>query len=303
MTRIQPPHPRRVVLIGAARSGTKILRDSLAEAAGAGAVPYDIGYVWRAGGLDHPDDVLDPDSLKPGVRDFIARFVDRYAEGHPPAVIEKSVGNTMRVPFVSAVLPDAIYVHLIRDGVDVVESTRRQWKASPDYRYLAGKLRHFPLRMAPTYGRRYAGSLLRRKVAGDRRVATWGPRYPGIDVDLANGELLTVCARQWRQSVERARHDLATAGLAAIEVRYESLVADPAAQLARIIDFCGLQTTTRSLNAASANIVPGRTGQGSQALRTYELAALAEEIGDLLADLGYNRPGCGGGENGETTRK
>ena len=183
MKRRQTSHPRRVVLIGAARSGTKILRDSLAEAAGAGAVPYDIGYVWRAGALDHPNDALDPASLSPRVRDFIARFVDGYAEGQPPVVIEKSVGNTMRVPFVASVLPNATYVHLIRDGVDVVESTRRQWIAPADYRYLAGKARHFPLRMGPTYGRRYIGSLLRRRVARDGRVANWGPRYPGIDTD------------------------------------------------------------------------------------------------------------------------
>ncbi len=41
--------PRRIVLIGAARSGTKILRDTLAAATGSGAVPFDIGFVWRIG--------------------------------------------------------------------------------------------------------------------------------------------------------------------------------------------------------------------------------------------------------------
>ena len=38
-----------IVLIGAARSGTKILRDALATALGVPQVPYDVGYVWRYG--------------------------------------------------------------------------------------------------------------------------------------------------------------------------------------------------------------------------------------------------------------
>ena len=99
-------------------------------------------------------------------------------------MIEKSVGNTLRVGYVAEIVPDAIFVHLVRNGVDVAESTRRQWQSPVEYGYLRDKVRHFPLRMVPTYGRSYAASLLRRRLAGDGRVASWGPRYPGIDRDL-----------------------------------------------------------------------------------------------------------------------
>jgi len=282
--------PRHVVLIGAARSGTKLLRDALATATGAGAVPYDIGYVWRAGAGPHADDVLDPTELTPRMRDFIVGFVDKYAAGHPSAVVEKTVGNTLRVPYVVRVLPDAAFVHLIRDGVDVAESTFRQWREPADYRYLAQKVRHFPLRMAPTYGRRYVASLLRRSVAGDGRVTTWGPRYPGIENDLAQVDLLTVCARQWRESVERARRGFRDAAISVVEVRYEDLVAHPEAELGRVSEFCGLPASEASLSAAAAKIEPGRSGTGSRALEPTEMAQLDVEIGTLLVDLGYDRP-------------
>lgn len=282
--------PTRVVLIGAARSGTKVMRDALARATGAGAVPYDIGYVWRAGDPTRADDVLDPLSLTPRSQRFIAGFVDRYARGEPAVVIEKTVGNTMRVPFVARALPDAVFVHLVRNGVDVAESTFRQWREPVDYRYLAQKVRHFPLRMLPGYGRRYAASLARRRLSSDGRVATWGPRYPGIDADLEGGDLLTVCARQWRESVERARRDLPLTGMTVAEVRYERLVADPAAELVRVSETCGLETTPESLAAAAAMIGPGRLGQGSRSLTDAELMRVDAEAGDLLAELGYDRP-------------
>jgi len=287
-----PRHPRRIVVIGAARSGTKVLRDSLAAATGAGVVPYDIGYVWRFGSPDHPDDVLDPARLTRRTRQFIANIIDKYA-GDSGTVIEKTVGNTLRVPYVTAVLPGAIYVHLVRNGVDVAESTYRQWHEPADYRYLANKLRHFPVRMVPTYGRRYVASLLRRRVARDGRVATWGPRYPGIESDLRECDLLTVCARQWRESVRRASHDLDVLGVPVIEVRYESLVADPKAELARVSDFCGLPTSEASLGSAGSEIRPGRAGHGSRALGAAELARLDTEIGPLLTELGYHRPQIG----------
>ena len=51
-----------VIIIGAARSGTKYLRDVLATAPNAARVPYDINYIWRYGSESHPDDAL-PASL------------------------------------------------------------------------------------------------------------------------------------------------------------------------------------------------------------------------------------------------
>lgn len=283
--------PRRVVLIGAARSGTKILRDSLAAASGAGAVPYDIGYVWRCASPDHPDDALDPATLTPGRRRFIANFIDGYA-GSSGWVIEKTVGNALRVLYVAAVLPDAIYVHLVRDGIDVAESTRRQWQESTDYRYLLKKSRHFPLRMVPSYGRGYVSSRLRRHT-GAGRVATWGARYPGIDDDLRHEDLLTVCARQWQEAVVRASRDLAALGAlgaTVVDVRYEDLVRYPEQELERVTRLCGLPATEQSIRRAASAIQAGRAGEGGRALNSADRHLLDTEIGWLLANLGYPTP-------------
>lgn len=282
--------PRHVVVVGAARSGTKLVRDALTEVTGVGAVPYDIGYVWRHGNEEHPDDAIDPKNVTPRSRRFIQRFVDRYALGDPPVVIEKTVGNSMRVPVVASTFPDAVFVHLIRDGVDVAESTRRQWYAKPDMRYLMQKARHFPASLAPRYGARYAVSLAHRLIGSDRRVGTWGPRYPGIDRDLDDCQLLTVCARQWSQSVSRVEADLQRLASPVVKVRYEDFVQDSSAELTRIAEACGLQAPPDLTHAVSRTVSPARSGAGRSVLSHYERMVLDDEIGGLLTSLSYDRP-------------
>lgn len=279
--------PRHVVLVGAARSGTKILREALAASSGSGRVPYDIGYVWRYGNEGHPDDALRPECSSEKSARFIRHFVDRYADGQPSAVIEKTVGNTLRIPFVAKMLPDASYVHLIRNGVDVIESTRRQWTEPTDVRYLLAKARHFPLRLVPGYGVKYLQSLARRRTSAERRVGSWGPRYPGIDDDLRHEDLLTVCARQWRTAVTQARADLGRLTAPVTEIRYERLVQDPRAELTRLVDFLDLDVSAAGLAAAAASITPERQDVGRCSLDAGELAVVQREAGSLLAHLDY----------------
>lgn len=282
--------PRRIVVVGAARSGTKLLRDALAVAVGAGAVPYDIGFVWRAGLAGHPDDRLPPEALVPRRARWIRGVVDRYAAGEPRIVVEKSVGTVMRVPYVARVLPEALFVHLVRDGTDVVESTYRQWTSPSDVRYLARKARHVPWRVLPAYGARYLRSTARRWVAHDRRVGTWGPRYPGIDADLRSEPLLTVCARQWRQGVTLAREDLDRLDVTSVEVRYEDLVRKPDKVLREVAAAGGFALDADALTAALSDVSTARIGHGLSALSAESLSLVDAEIGPLLGELGYSRP-------------
>lgn len=251
-------------------------------------MPYDVGYVWRQGNESRPDDVLAADLAVPVVTRRIRRFLRRYADGEG-RLVEKTVGNTLRVPFVAEVVPQAIFVHLVRDGVDVVESSRRQWSAPVDLAYLARKVRHFPPRLAGSYGLKFVRNNLRQR-EGQKHVKSWGPRYPHIDVDLKECDLLTVCARQWRECVIRASADLEEASAPVIEVRYEHLVGDPVGTLGRIIDEApGYRTTTALLAAAGATLHSQSAGSGRGRLADEERRLIDVEIGDTLERFGYDR--------------
>jgi hypothetical protein len=283
---------RHIIIVGAARSGTKILRDVLAEATGVGCVPYDVGFVWRYGNEPVPHDVLDPATVTPRIQRFVRRYVDRYARSGRDVVIEKTVGNSLRVPFVHAVMPDAAFVHLVRDGRDVVESARRQWSAPADHEYLLRKVRHFPLRLVPSYGREYVLAQMSLLGRVPSRAATWGPRYPGIDDDVASSNLLTVCARQWRASVEYASRDLARVSTLVIDVRYEQLVWEPLTTLGDLVDRLGLPASAEDCRRAAAQLEVGRAGSGARSLASHELATISAELGATLDTFGY-RAGTG----------
>ena len=275
-----------VIVIGAARSGTKILRDILASGPGSAAVPYDVNYVWRYGAEGAPDDMLDPGDLTPRRRDFIRKTLPRLAgAGRGEVMVEKTVSNTLRVPFVDAVFPNARYVHLIRDGRDVTESAMRQWQAPPDWSALWTKLRGMPLSNLG-YVAWFAGNMVKGFTSGRGGGKVWGPRFAGIE-EVAEAEgLAAVCARQWVASVTAARTDLAALPNARVhEIRYEDMVANPAllGDLARDL---GLPDPEGIARTARARLKPGH-GAAWQDLPADSRTTILDILTPTLTDLGY----------------
>ncbi|MDH5508429.1 MAG: sulfotransferase, partial [Anaerolineae bacterium] len=143
-----------VFLIGAARSGTKLLRDIVSQHPDVEKIPYDINYIWRFGNEKLSHDELTPSLLTPQIIKRIRQQFETYHAGRS-ILIEKTVSNCLRIPFVAAVFPQAKFIHLIRHGEDVVESAYRQWIAPPDWNYIFEKARTFPLLETPGYALRY----------------------------------------------------------------------------------------------------------------------------------------------------
>ena len=277
-----------IIIIGAARSGTKFLRDVLAASPDAAAVPYDVNYVWRYKAGDADDDVLDPATLTPARADFIRKTLPTLARARPGQVlIEKTVSNSLRVPFVAAVFPDARFVHLIRDGRDVTESAMRQWQAPPNWKALWQKLRGIPLANLG-YVFWFAGNFVSGLFSGRKGGNVWGPRFPGI-MDLAGkADLAEICARQWVASVERASADLAAlpeAGTRVFEIRYEDLIADEAAlrDLAEKLDLADPDAVVASFKK---RLRPGEPAQW-RALPGPDLAILQTTLTPTLTANGY----------------
>ena len=279
---------RPIILIGAARSGTKMLRDTIAIHPQIDKVPYDINYIWRLGNEKLPHDELTPDMATPEVVMRIRKQFRHYHSTDTPALIEKTVGNTLRPLFVNKVFPEAIFIHLIRDGRDVVESVHRQWLAPPDWRYIAQKAMSFPITQAFGYAMTYAKTTLSKVIFSKKHlVGTWGPRYKGIDGDVATKNLLTVCAIQWRISVEKALDELSQIGEERVfTIRYEEFVTDPSTYLTELATFIGMKSNLYSGvnldHVSSKNI-----GKGLQNLNPDQIDAIMDVITPSLQRLGY----------------
>lgn len=258
-SRVSPPGP--VILLGAARSGTKLLRSIVAASGQFAEVPYDVNFAWRYGRESWAHDALPVESLRPRTARFLRRWLPHTA-GLPEgslAFVEKTVGNTLRPDFVRAVFPEARYIAIVRDGRDVVRSAERCWREPPDAAYLVEKLRIYPWRQCAHYAAKYAIAVAGRASGLSNRVRTWGPRYPGIDEDLRQLTLTEVCARQWAASIEsyeRARGGLGAGQL--LELCYESLLSDPESTVRRLCEFLGVDCA-RAVEYADRVVRPPRS--------------------------------------------
>ena len=279
-----------VIIIGAARSGTKFLRDVLAVCPGTRVVPYDVNYLWRSWNESWPDDCLPAELCNPVLAARIRRSLVRVSEvraaGEPGVLLEKTVSNCLRVPFVAAVLPDARFVHLVRDGRDVVESAMRMWTEPPKADYLLAKMRAFPLGNV-RYAFKYARNMLAGRLSAGRGQRTWGPRYAGIDLDAGRLDLLTICAKQWDTCVTAALSGLQGVDPSrVVSVRYEDFAtrSDVAADLARWLGLDGIDAVVAEHRAVSRSDAI----RGGRRLPADLQSRLDGLLGPTLARLGYS---------------
>ncbi len=276
-----------IFLIGAARSGTKMLRDVIASHPAIDRVPYDINFIWRLGNESVTHDELTPDHATPRIARKIQKKLSAYKR-EASFLIEKTVSNSLRVPFVEAIFPDAKYIFLFRDGRDVVESSYRQWNAPPDWNYLLEKALAFPLLDAPGYALRYVANLLQKGCPAVHGAATWGPRYKGIDQDVATKDLIEVCAIQWARCVEKAYLSLQALGPAkALKIKYEDFVSRPQPHLIKIADFIGIDPHPYCNEGVISRICTNRIGKGWHRLSSEQQKQAIHVLRAPLSLLGY----------------
>ncbi len=288
-----------IIILGAARSGTKYLRDILALAPNAAKVPYDINYIWRYGSEDHPDDLLRPGMLTESKARFIRKQVHRLAKVNPDGnavVLEKTVGNTLRPGFVDAVFPDAKFIHLVRDGRAVTESAMRQWSEPLDRGRLLEKLKGVPLQNIG-YVAWFGANVLKGMFSGRGGGRVWGPRYSGIDEDVAQDRpLVEICAEQWRSSVEGALSGLA--GIAPerqITVRYNEFVSGMG-PLRDLIDFCELDEVDAICAEHQKRVRTGADDKWRNRLSAGDQQKMMAIVQPMLDKLGYTDEGSTHGD-------
>jgi hypothetical protein len=219
-----------VIILGAPRSGTNMLRDVLCQFDGIATWPCDeINYIWRHGNVGYSSDEIPPEKVTPAVKRYIREqfsWVAKKYKAH--TVIEKTCANSLRVPFVDKVLPEAKYIYIYRDGLDTTGSASLRWKAGLDIPYLLEKIRFVPVLDLPYYAVRYLFSHIYRFLTKERRLAFWGPSLQGMPAILENHDLLEVCALQWQRCVENAEAAFANIEPSRVtRVSYEDFVYNP----------------------------------------------------------------------------
>jgi hypothetical protein len=272
-----------VVIIGAPRSGTNMLRDALTAVPGLATWPCDeINYIWRHGNVRHPSDEFPPAFARPQVAAFVRRqFASLATRTGAAHVVEKTCANSLRIGFVAAILPEARYVRIRRAPLDAVASAMKRWRAPLDLPYLLRKARFVPPSDLPYYALRYLANRVRKLASAEGRLATWGPRFDGMDELLRRAGLAEVCAEQWRRCVTSAARGLADLPAGRVcEVRYEDFVRSPVPELGRILAFLEVDARATAVDAAVLHVKATKAGGGARHLQDEELRRVRSIVGE-----------------------
>lgn len=280
-----------LLIIGAPRSGTNLVRDVLTSFPGIGTWPCDeINYIWRYGSPLARHDVRDAGDAVPRVAEFISnQFQKLAARENLAIVVEKTCANCLRIPFVSEVMPEnAKYLHLIRDGRDAVSSALHRWQGDVELRYLLSKLRFVPKREVLYYGYRFLKERLTVSDSGAGLLPIWGPRVPGLQEMLRGGPLHLAVAHQWQMCVREAAAGLSsTPPGRVLEIRYEDFVQAPSRTLKYILDFLGRSEKPEAIAAAVVNVHAESTGRGNRDLPSRAYLEVEGFLQETLISLGY----------------
>ena len=281
-------HP--AVIVGAARSGTNLLRDLLCALPGVATWPCDeINYIWRHGHKDHPHDAFPAEMATPRVAKYVrARFNAMARRAGCAVLVEKTCANSLRVPFVQRVVPEARFLFLVRDGRDAVLSADQRWKAKLDLGYIRAKARYVPKTDLPYYATQYLGNRLARLMSRDGRLATWGPRFEGMDdyADQHGGDACT--ARQWAVSVERAAEAFESFDDSKVlPMQYEDLVTDPVYEIGCACDFLGINADDDQIEAVCRGVFGTSVGRWKTRMDADRMGQLAPILDPVLTQFGY----------------
>ncbi len=170
-----------IFILGAPRSGTAILADILRS-------HPDLAYVreprllWRYGN-DTKSDLLEPVDARPKVIAHIRSCFAREVRAQDRRrLLEKLPSNSLRIPFMRRVFPDARVLHITRNGPDAIAAIRRGWQEPPkDLRVprQRNRLVRHAREATPRHYPRYARALIRQltltALRGVTGLRSWGP--------------------------------------------------------------------------------------------------------------------------------
>jgi hypothetical protein len=204
--------------------------------------------------------------------------------------MEKTPANILKVPYVDAIFPEAIYLYITRNPFSYISSMELEWQRTKTLKGLRRSFASTPVTQLPYYAKHMAEDLIRKKVLKRKYVSIKGPRYKGIEQDLREHDKLRVIARQWAICNRKAREDLAKLDNGRVfSFRYEDLMAHPETVFRAIYEHCGLSYTGDMLRMAKEMVDPGRQEKWLR-LDREQLKTILPEIQEEMEHSGYELP-------------
>jgi hypothetical protein len=304
-----PPKESFVFIIGSPRSGTTVLGEML-DVHPLLCQWYEPYFVWDRFFRSAPHDERTPADATDPVKAYIYNRFRRYRRRKKCLVlVDKSPRNSLKIPFIQKIFPQARFVHLLRDGRDATLSIHREWqrrRAIVRDQSRQGRF-NYPRAMQVLTAFLARQTLLRDKLDAlwfethghiiDKKKQLhrlrwngeigWGPRFKDWQQVYAESSLLQFNARQWRACVESIRRDWDCIQAShRMTLKYEDLVDRPEENIDRILDFIGVDSS-EAFKASLPRMMAGNYQKWKKAFTPDQLAEIHPVLTPLLIELGY----------------
>jgi len=280
-----------IIIIGAGRSGTNILRDSICTFEGFETWPCDeINYIWRHGNIKHNNDRFKADEATPKVKNHIQKQFEAFEKtSNAKYIVEKTCANSLKVPFINAIFPNAKYIFLVRDGRDVASSAKQRWTAPLNLKYIWKKVKYVPVSDIPYYGSRYLMNRVKKLFSQEKRLAFWGPLYPEMKRDLKKYSLIEVCGKQWSECVQTAYEDLKIIDPSRLHtMSYETFVKNPESEMRKVANFLNVEASESMIKKSVRKVSPKSIHNYKKHLSEKELEELEPTVNPVMEKI-YNQ--------------
>lgn len=277
-----------VIIIGAARSGTNMLRDLIAQLPGYGTWPCDeINYIWRHGNASFPTDEFNSGMATPKVKHFVRNAFKKITKKLNIAnIVEKTCANSLRVSFISEIFPQAKIIFIYRNGLDVVASAKKRWTAKLDIPYLIKKVRYVPISDLAYYGANYFLNRINRIFSKENRLAVWGPKFDGMEKLLQKSTTEEICAIQWQHCVEKALQELKDINKNNVFfICYEDFVKDPKHGTTNLCHFLNADIPDLLLKKITSNIRTDSVGKWKNDINNDTVSSIELMASDTLSEI------------------
>ena len=296
-------------IVGSPRSGTTVL-GTIFDKHKDISQWYEPYFIWDRYFRETEDDERNREDATPFVKSYLRKMFIKYRNKRgTKLVVDKSPRNSLKIPFILEIFPNAKFVHILRDGRDATLSINREWKKrlaiagakekndSFDYLRAANVVKKWLIRQPymmdrvrafwfETHGNIFKKSkhLNRLRWNGD---VGWGPRFKNWTDIYSKYSLLQFNAWQWTNCVKRINETwMSIPENNRIEIRYEELITKPDKTIERLLAFMQVDLNETFLSSIP-KLKSDNFNKWGKEFTDLELSEIKPILDPMLTSFGY----------------
>ena len=296
-------------IIGSPRSGTTVLGEILDRHKNISQW-YEPYFVWDRHFRNSPNDERTAEDATLKVQKQIySDFINYKRKIGSKIVVDKSPRNSLKIPFILKIFPEARFIHIVRDGRDVTLSIHKEWVRRTNIVYDNQRKRSFNYSKAfevisqwlnrqvffkdkikavwfETHGHLFNKSKHLNRLRWSGEIG-WGPRFKVWDKILSQNSILQFNAYQWLKCLESIHSFWADIPEdRKLEIRYEDFITQGVKLIKTILDFLGVERYEEFFDAIP-KLKKNNFNKWQIEFSKEQLKEIHPILTPMLAKLGY----------------